>query len=240
MDREISSYFDDRQPEYSKDRFSFIIDFINKFAKSNSAVLDIGCGSGMLLKQIYNKSQIRNLYGIDISEKYAFKIKNENIPINIIIGSILDEEIFYKINKDYDYIIMASLLHHLVGFTRASSKIKAMKAISNAFNMLKESGYLIILEPTYYPKLPIDIIFYIKLILTRFTNKRIHLFGTQLNNIGAPLVSYYNDKELKDMLLNIKAKIVAENKKEMKISKFMKYAGIKKAYEVTLISKKNT
>ncbi len=55
------------------------------------------------------------------------------------------------------------------------------------------------MEPIFCPVIIMDIIFYMKKLVTHLTSKRIHIFNKR-SNIGAPVVSYYTDKQLFEMI----------------------------------------
>jgi len=46
----------------------FHIDVFSKYVSKSSKILDVGCGYGRVLNELYNNSY-NNLYGIDFSEK---------------------------------------------------------------------------------------------------------------------------------------------------------------------------
>jgi SAM-dependent methyltransferase len=118
-------------------------------------------------------------------------LTKKNIDVKFICADILK----LKIKKKYDVIIIMAVLHHLIGKSRKESKKLAEKAISNCLKILKKDGSLIIFEPVFSNYLMMDILFYLKKIFSKISNKRITLFG-HWNNIGAPVVSYFSQKSL--------------------------------------------
>ena len=123
LEKEVSHYFDDYIPEYPNERFDFAVDFINAHKNSDSSLLDIGCGSGNVLKYIQNKTNLHNISGLEISQNYIEKAR-ARLQCNIYLGSILDESMVSKFNNQYDFTLLGAVLHHMVGNTWHQSKNK--------------------------------------------------------------------------------------------------------------------
>jgi len=47
--------------EYSEDRYEYIVDFLNRHFEADANIVEIGCGSGNILKYIDEKTKIKNL-----------------------------------------------------------------------------------------------------------------------------------------------------------------------------------
>lgn len=197
--KETESYFDEELPEYSLERYKFVIEVINEYANENSNLIDIGCGSGNILELIRKTTKIKNLAGLDIANNYLDIVKKRLESCKVYLGSILDEKITDIVNEKYDFVLIGAVLHHLVGKNRKISRENVKLAITNALKILKMGGHLIILEPIFEPKISMDILFYIKKFVISITNKRVSIFSYWFN-IGAPLVSYLTEKELLKIL----------------------------------------
>lgn len=105
-------------------------------------ILDIGCGNGMLLVELYNEG-FKNLLGVDYSNNAITLSKNiaAKLECNIefLLCNILDENVFlnnFNIILDkgtYDAISLSS-----------NAKENRTKYIKNIYNLLKPTGSLII------------------------------------------------------------------------------------------------
>jgi len=183
-------YFDEYTPSYSFERLELVIKWLKQIKSSKTSLLDVGCGDRSCLQYISRKTGIKNLTGIDESDKYI-KIAKKNITAKFICADVLK----LKIKEKYDVIIIMAVLHHLIGKSRKKSRELAEKAIKNCLNILKKGGSLIIFEPVFSNYLMMDILFYLKKILSKISNKRITLFD-HWNNIGVPVVSYFSKESL--------------------------------------------
>lgn len=65
--------------------------------------------------------------------------------------------------------------------------------------MVVPAGTLFIAEPLFYPRLIPPLVFYVKLFVTRFVTTRLSL-SQQWINFGAPVVSFLNPPQLKEMI----------------------------------------
>ena len=84
------------------------VDKFLSYLKQNDYILDIGCGTGELLKY-YNDKKFK-ISGIDISEE-MIKISKQKVP-NANIKKISIYEID-KLNEKFDAISMTYLLVHI-------------------------------------------------------------------------------------------------------------------------------
>lgn len=91
-------------------------------------VLDLGCGTGLELKEIFKKCPNANITGIDMSESMLELLKEKyssfSNQIKLINGSYLN--ISFSENK-YDYVISSMTMHHFTHEVKRQlySKIKA-------------------------------------------------------------------------------------------------------------------
>jgi len=122
-----------------KKRIQFIINQIDKYIKENDInkdaleILDVGCGSGLLITLPLGQLGY-NILGIDtdkISIDFANtnnifeKVKFENIPIENII-------------KKYDIILACEILEHLE---------RPIEFLRNLKSRLKDDGIIILTTP---------------------------------------------------------------------------------------------
>lgn len=119
---------------------------------SNSKILDVACGTGELLKQMYNKFNISG-YGMDIDERMV-SVAKEKCPQMDIRQAKCDKIPFD--NKSFDVITVCMAFHHFEnrnGF------------INEAVRVIKDDGQIYIVEL----RLPE--------IIRRFVNSILHHFN---------------------------------------------------------------
>jgi 2-polyprenyl-3-methyl-5-hydroxy-6-metoxy-1,4-benzoquinol methylase len=106
--------------------------------KNGSSILDIGCGWGILLKQLFLLDRNLKLYGLDISPKMVNMAKtkfNHSDNVKIQIGSA--EKLPYK-NSTFDYVTCILSFHH---YPNSLISLKEM------FRVLKPKGKLFLSDP---------------------------------------------------------------------------------------------
>lgn len=200
-DKQTKEFFDSHLPEYPTNWFRFLLSFVQKTSSSTSTLIDLACGAGNILAFFRKNTNIARCVGVDISTVLLEKARLD-LGLEVYELSILDENLPGIVGSNYDYAMLGQVLHHLVGSTRNQSKANAGKAVLNAFRLLRPGGYLLIHEPTLYPSISGDLIFWVKRLTTKVFPKRINLFK-KFHNIGVPVVSYLTAKELKRMVQDI-------------------------------------
>ena len=144
--KKIENHFNKRADGYDNHMEKTVTSF-NDFYKiisdpisainNNIEILDLGCGTGIELKYLFNKNPKIKITGIDLSEKMLLKLKEKYIKIINQIQLIKDSFLYYKIKESYyDYIISVWALHHLT----YEKKLKLYKKI---YYGLKENSYYI-------------------------------------------------------------------------------------------------
>ena len=105
--------------------------------RSDSTVLDIGCGSGEDLE--YVSKVTKNITGIDISPTAieAFKAKGYK-------GEVVDVKKIPFPDASFDYVLCSAVLHHLVGQGDLTGYVEEFVRV------LRPGGYLIALEPNAF------------------------------------------------------------------------------------------
>jgi SAM-dependent methyltransferase len=231
------AYFDTNTPEYSVRRMDYALEAINRYSQQGSSLVDIGCGTGNILELIRDESGLQDLCGIDVSQNCLLKAR-ERVECDILLGSILDNDCVERMSRKFDFALLGAVLHHLVGRNRKESMDYASLAISNSLRLLKNGGYLIVLEPAFYPALAMDIVFYIKKLITSVTSGRVQILGTW-NNIGAPVVSYYTNEQLVAMIeCTGRCQIVGVECKDLRIDPLWRLALITRRTDTTIVAKK--
>jgi len=100
--------------------------------KQNSKILDIGCGTGIILSSLTN---YKNIYGID-NEPKAIQYCKKNKLKNVTIGNA--QKLSFPSNF-FDCLIVLDVLEH----------VDENIALSEFVRVLKPGGYLIITVPAY-------------------------------------------------------------------------------------------
>lgn len=121
----------------TQERFEELV----KYIKTDSFILDIGMGSGDLLKDLCKYNISKNLYGVEISD-YGIKLAKEKVPAAQFYKTTeTPEELPFK---DIDVIICNHVIEHLE---------KPEKYLKLWFKSLKKPGVAILvmpLEDEYY------------------------------------------------------------------------------------------
>lgn len=207
-DPQTAAYFDEHVPEYSVERLRYAADWIGEHKRPDSSIVDVGCGAGNTLAFLRGTTGIESVVGIDVSEK-CLKQTRERLGCTTYLGSILDRDVVARVGHDFDFAIVSAVLHHLIGRSRRGSRLYVVTAIVNSLALLRPGGHLLVLEPTFRPRLAMDALFYVKKLVSSFTATRVPLF-VSWNNIGAPVVSYYEASEVRAMLEAAGSTVVAE------------------------------
>lgn len=98
-------------------------------------------------------------------------------------------------SNQFDIVLIKNLLHHLVGTTRYNSKKNVKKAIKELKRVVKDEGYIIILEQYNAHNLFSSILFYITFFLS--------FFGISIRSFGlnkSIVVSFLTPKEILNMI----------------------------------------
>ena len=83
--------------------------YLNFLVSENSDILDIGCGTGKDLSKLKTKSAV----GIDISQKMLDVAKKDFPNLEFLQGDAEKSEIFKKLNRRFDFILMTDLVGEL-------------------------------------------------------------------------------------------------------------------------------
>jgi SAM-dependent methyltransferase len=118
-----------------KSRRKYLIDLLKNTPK-NSKILDIGCSSGILLKDLEdNGFAPENLFGIDISEKAIANCKRNQLANTFVMDA---QNI--TLNETFDVIIASDCLEHLQ---------EDEKALKNWKSLLKLNGTMYVFVPAF-------------------------------------------------------------------------------------------
>jgi SAM-dependent methyltransferase len=234
VDLETVQYFDRETPEYSSGRLAHVIPFIWKHATNESTLLDIGCGVGNLLEEVQKRTPIQSVTGIDISKRCLEQTRNR-LRCPVFLGSVLDTDFIESIGSAFDFVVLASILHHLVGKTRRQCKRNFVLAMANALRVTLPGGHIIVFEPGISPRLAGFSLFYAKRFVTRFTSGRVQLFD-KWNNIGAPVISYFTHGQVTTMALKSEmARLVERHIEDMHVNFLWRVFGVMRRTNTTLV-----
>lgn len=202
-DQGTIDYFDRNVPEFHEARLDRSLAVIREYAHADTSLVDVGCGVGNILELVARQTCVRHLSGIDVSsnclQKAQERLTASGFACEPHQGSILDMGFVQTLSERFDFVLLAAVLHHLIGRTRSASRCLAEKALTSCIELLRPGGYLIIAEPVFYPRITMDVVFWIKKLVTAMTDERVSIFG-YWNNLGAPVVSYYRTEDLIEML----------------------------------------
>ena len=104
----------------------------------NCHVLDLGCGTGLELKDYYNLNPTAKITGIDLCEKMLEELKRKfaDKDITLINGSYFDVDFGENI---YDAAVSVESLHHF-------TKEKKVGLYSDLRAALKKDGYFVLTD----------------------------------------------------------------------------------------------
>jgi tRNA (cmo5U34)-methyltransferase len=142
---EMSSFFNSRAKNYEQhmmnnieganELYSEIAKLIPKINELN--LLDLGCGTGLELDEIFKINSTVKVTGVDLAENMMEKIKQKHNDklnqLNLIVGNYFDYDIGTCM---FDCALSVETLHH---FTH-EEKINLYKKI---FKSLKQNGFYI-------------------------------------------------------------------------------------------------
>lgn len=142
---EISSFFNNNAKDYEEHMMNNV-DGANRFYVETAKLipkvdglnlLDLGCGTGLELDEIFKINSTVKITGIDLSKNMLEKIKEKHSDklnqINLIVDSYFDYDMGVCV---FDGAVSVETLHH---FTH-EEKIRLYKKI---FKSLKENGFYI-------------------------------------------------------------------------------------------------
>jgi len=115
---------------HPKNIFNFRHEFFAENVASNDVVLDIACGSGIILKKI--ASHIARGYGIDRDVHSLSKTETAGLPDNIrlIPGDIFKTD-YFALQKDigYNVVFLSHILEHIENVPSFLQLISAKKLL---------------------------------------------------------------------------------------------------------------
>ena len=237
-DERTERYFETLTPTYSPRRYRPVLKFLRQDARKSSSLLDVGCGSGNVLAMMRKGTRVDELAGLDVSARYLAQCES-NVPgCQTYEGSIVDASLANEIGRQYRYVLVGAVLHHLVGRTRRRSRDLTRQALENAWALVEPGGALILMEPTFRPRWVMWCLFHAKRVVGRLTSRRVPLLG-YWNNIGEPVVSYYSHVEIEVAIARLGGELVLARKETRRLPFMWRLAGLTERADSVLILRKS-
>lgn len=114
------------------ENFRKYIKFILEYSKKEDVILDVGCGTGIAVKEI---SKTRNIKGVDISEESIKICKIKNLICKTYDGNKIPYE-----NEEFNVVGSINVLEHVND---------TMNFLNECFRVTKKDGYIIIICPNF-------------------------------------------------------------------------------------------
>lgn len=125
-----------------------LIPFLTKDDKS---ILDVGCGSGFMLKALEMSNPTAELTGVDLNLEAIRRLELLNKPWKLYHSDYLD----FK-GKDYDSVIFSSILHEISSYNSDLDKrftdIPIRESIIKTNEVLRDGGSIIIRDGLMVPR----------------------------------------------------------------------------------------
>lgn len=233
QDEGTTRYFDEHCPDYSPARLDPACRWIRANVPADASLVDVGCGTGNVLAYLREKTGITDVAGVDPSEA-SLDVLSERLDCPTYPVSVLDPALPEEVGRGFDVVVLAAVLHHLVGRTRGESRELARRGFENALRLARSGGHLVVVEPVFYPRWSMSAVFYLKRAVTRFTSGRVELFDTW-NNIGAPVVSYLTNEDLIGFVEGADCDVISLDVDEKDLHPLMRLGGIRQRLETTLV-----
>ena len=135
---------------------SLCVEFLEKYSKGKNNLLDVGCGSGILML-IAKKLGVHKVTGIDIDDKVE-RVVHENFEKNkiennykVIIGNLVD-----NISEKYDLVVSNILVDVLMELLKNIEKTLEDGAVVIFSGILKETEEMFLKETEKYNLKKID------------------------------------------------------------------------------------
>ncbi len=121
------------QKYWHKKRFAEVLDIVKE---NTGPILDVGCHAGLFTQKLMQKTQVKEVYGIDISSS-AIRLAKKRIPKGtFVVGDA--QKLPFK-NNFFSAVFCLEMLEHV------DDPIQVLKEMKR---VLKKDGYGLILVPT--------------------------------------------------------------------------------------------
>jgi SAM-dependent methyltransferase len=224
------SYFERHRHEYDPRRLRRALNWIERLPADDPSIFEVGCGDGGVLV-VLSEAGFRNLAACDLAETALHRAR-DRVEFDGHRGSILDAGFVASLPDRYDVVVMAAVLHHLVGGSRRSSRRLADRGLRHALSLLAPGGHLVVVEPTYGPPWAMTLVFWVKRIVG-VVGRRIEL--GKWNNLGAPLVSYYDPAALQELIGGAGGELIRNHDKPQRLRRLPRVLGIRGRWSSTIL-----
>lgn len=176
MSKGVKSYFEQHTHHYIN-KPSYLYSSIAKEIRKNIDndrkinFLDVGCGDGGFIKAMLEQGIEANYIATDLSLNMAFFASKDlkNRSVHVFVSDVF--RLSLREDLKFDIIHMDSVLHHLIGSTRAQSMRLAERLLEMLVQRLNNNGILIVEEITYnsylFPEVTSGLIFYALKLMNR-------------------------------------------------------------------------
>ena len=218
-DEATVSYFDNHCHEYGRDRIRGLAKVLRPMLGEGARLVDVGSGTGANLARLSKALKVSDLTALDASAESLSRVADRLPQARTHCVSILDEDALEPLKGAFDVVVMAAVLHHLVGSTRRESRALAERGLANAARLARPGGLVVVLEPVFEQRglgivvRPNGSIFWVKRMVTSVTSRRVPVLG-YWNNIGAPVVSFYSGDEVAAMTAQAGLDLVHRDSRE--------------------------
>ena len=220
-DEATVSYFDNHCHEYGRDRIRGHAKVLRPMLGEGTRLVDVGSGTGANLARLSKALRVTDLTALDASAESLSRVAARLPQARIECVSILDEDALEPLEGAFDVVVMAAVLHHLVGSTRRESRMLAERGLASAARLARPGGLVVVLEPVFERRglgvlvRPSASIFWLKRVVTSVTSRRVPVLG-YWNNIGAPVVSFYSGDEVAAMTARAGLDLVHRDSREQR------------------------
>ncbi|MBN2454608.1 methyltransferase domain-containing protein [Candidatus Woesearchaeota archaeon] len=142
----------------SSEEYQKAYDEIIKFIPPCNSLLDVGCGTGELLKRVWLSKKAKNLFGVDISKELlsAATSNLKGIPVSLMHGDILEARIpqsFDCLTFTFPAIVAPRSLLAEASVVEVSSML-LYRTLHNCGALLKKGGIFVQAEFDAYDEKP--------------------------------------------------------------------------------------
>ena len=116
---------------------NMVIDHISAHSNDSSSVLDLMCGPGYLLNQLYAKKSSLKLFGVDIKSEYI-DFAEANFPY---IDFLEQDVLTFRPAKKYDFVVCTGGLHHLLQEDKQEFILNVLP------NLISNNGQVLLADP---------------------------------------------------------------------------------------------